>query len=295
VYLARVQLAQGDLQGAWVTIREADRIRRKAQLSPMLENSLEAEIVWMWLALRSAGMGFVASDPLVEESRHILDSWESELANFEESQDSPMNLRVEMISLTLARASLTSGRIDESLRLLEPVANSAKVAGHYAVAIGALILIALATQRVGARGMGPMLIALEEALSLAESGGYVRIFLNEGAPMQTLLSQWLAHAGASPFRNYAVRLLSQFGAEPHPVTTARESISPAGKLIEPLSPRELEVLHLMALGRTNQEIAEQLIVAAGTVKAHAASIYRKLEAANRTEAVSRARQLGFLP
>ena len=48
----------------------------------------------------------------------------------------------------------------------------------------------------------------------------------------------------------------------------------------------------MALGKTNQEIARQLIVAPGTVKAHAASIYRKLDVANRTEAVARARQLG---
>ena len=68
---------------------------------------------------------------------------------------------------------------------------------------------------------------------------------------------------------------------------------PAG-LIEPLSGRELEVLQLIALGKTNQEIARQLIVSPGTVKAHTASIYRKLDVANRTEAVARARQLGIL-
>jgi LuxR family maltose regulon positive regulatory protein len=50
----------------------------------------------------------------------------------------------------------------------------------------------------------------------------------------------------------------------------------------------------MALGRTNQEIAEQLIVSRGTVKAHTHSIYRKLEVTNRTEAVARARQIGIL-
>jgi LuxR family maltose regulon positive regulatory protein len=71
--------------------------------------------------------------------------------------------------------------------------------------------------------------------------------------------------------------------------------SQSAGLIEPLSPRELEVLALLALGKTNQEIAQQLIVAAGTVKAHTASIYRKLDAANRTEAVAHARQLGILP
>jgi LuxR family maltose regulon positive regulatory protein len=139
-----------------------------------------------------------------------------------------------------------------------------------------------------------MLTVLEEVLSLAESGGYLRVFINEGQSMQTLLTRWLAQAGSSPLQDYVIRLLSQFDTEPHQVTAAREQVLQAGKLVEALTPRELEVLHLMALGRTNQEIAEQLVVAAGTVKTHAASIYRKLEAANRTEAVSRARQLGLL-
>jgi LuxR family maltose regulon positive regulatory protein len=278
-----------------MTIREADRIRRKAQLSPLLENSLEVEIVRMWLALQSGSVGLVASDPLAEESHLILDSWRSELADRAESRDSHMDLRLEMISLTLARASLTSGRSDEALSLLEPVAHNAKAAGHYAAAVDAFILIALAWQRKGASDTGRMLTALEQALSLAEPGGYARVFINEGTPMQILLAQWLAHVSASPFRDYVLQLLSQFDAKPEQVTVAMEKVSPAGNLVEPLSRRELEVLHLIALGRTNPEIAAQLIVAIGTVKAHAASIYRKLDAANRTEAVSRARQLGLLP
>ena len=75
----------------------------------------------------------------------------------------------------------------------------------------------------------------------------------------------------------------------------REKPPPTGDLVEPFSERELEVLHLMAMGRTNQEIARQLIVAPGTVKAHTASIYRKLDVANRTEAVAHARRFGILP
>jgi LuxR family maltose regulon positive regulatory protein len=147
------------------------------------------------------------------------------------------------------------------------------------------------------------LLALTKCLTLAEPEGYVRVFLDEGQPMQMLLAQWLAHAGASPLQDYAVRLFSQFDAESHMVTAAQGRASPTGDpsassgqaLIEPLSQRELEVLHLMALGRTNKEIARQLIVAPGTVKAHTASIYRKLDVANRTEATARARQLGILP
>jgi len=113
--------------------------------------------------------------------------------------------------------------------------------------------------------------------------------------MQLLITQWLAHAGAGPLRGYAVRLLSHFEAGPQGITTAQEKASPNGNLVEPLSQRELEVLHLLALGSTNQEIARQLVVSRGTVKAHTANIYRKLDVNNRTAAVARARQLGILP
>ena len=136
---------------------------------------------------------------------------------------------------------------------------------------------------------------MTECLTLAAPEGYVRVFLDEGEPMQMLLAQWLAHARPGPLRDYATRLLSHFHAEPHVVAAPQEKASLAGNLVEPLSQRELEVLHLVALGRTNQEIARQLIVAPGTVKAHTASIYRKLDVATRTEAVARARQLGILP
>jgi ATP/maltotriose-dependent transcriptional regulator MalT len=121
--------------------------------------------------------------------------------------------------------------------------------------------------------------------------------------MQMLIAQWLARASANHLRDYAMRLLSHFDAEPRAVAAAQERLSPVGDplarseqaLVEPLSHRELEVLQIMALGRTNQEIARQLFVAPGTIKAHTSSIYRKLDVANRTEAVARARQLGILP
>jgi LuxR family maltose regulon positive regulatory protein len=67
-----------------------------------------------------------------------------------------------------------------------------------------------------------------------------------------------------------------------------------GTLPEPLTERELEVLRLVAEGRSNPEIADELIVAVGTVKAHTSSIYRKLDVRSRTEAVIRAQELGLL-
>jgi LuxR family maltose regulon positive regulatory protein len=136
---------------------------------------------------------------------------------------------------------------------------------------------------------------LSKSLTLAKPEGYIRVFIDEGEPIRMLLAKELVNAGAGPMRDYVIHLLSHFDYEAHVVVTAEIKASPTGNLIEPLSPRELEVLHYIALGNTNQEIARQLVVSPGTVKAHTASIYRKLEVANRTEAVARARQLGVLP
>jgi DNA-binding NarL/FixJ family response regulator len=65
-------------------------------------------------------------------------------------------------------------------------------------------------------------------------------------------------------------------------------------LEEPLSGRELAVLELLAAGRTNKEIAQELFIAQGTVKAHLASVYRKLGVHSRVEAASRAKDLGLV-
>ena len=66
-------------------------------------------------------------------------------------------------------------------------------------------------------------------------------------------------------------------------------------LIEPLTGRELEVLRLLAAGRSNQRIAHDLVVALDTVKKHVTHLLGKLGAANRTEAVARARDLSLIP
>ena len=120
--------------------------------------------------------------------------------------------------------------------------------------------------------------------------------------MRMLLTQWLEHFSSNPLREYATHMLSNFDAEQQTFMATQKkdystgglSINAGQVLVEPLSQRELEVLHLIALGKTNQEIAQHLVVARGTIKAHAASIYRKLDVTNRTEAVARARTLGIL-
>ena len=199
----------------------------------------------------------------------------------------------ELDHICLARILVASCRWAEALDLLQRLAFEAEAGKRFGRLLKINILRALTLDGLGR--FKEALELLDGCLYFAYPEGYVRVFLDEGQPMKMLLAQWLAHASAGSLRDYAIHLLAQFDAEPHVATVAQEKASPACSLVEPLSQRELEVLHLMALGRTNQEIAQQLIVAPGTVKAHTASIYRKLDVANRTEAVARARQLGILP
>jgi len=131
---------------------------------------------------------------------------------------------------------------------------------------------------------------LFDALKLAEPGGFIRLFVDEGPPMAHLLS---AAAAQGRMPDYLGKVLAACEAEAHKGedTTSRP---PAQHLIEPISPRELEVLQLIAAGRSDQEISERLFLALSTVKGHNRKIFGKLQVQRRTEAVARARELGLL-
>lgn len=125
-------------------------------------------------------------------------------------------------------------------------------------------------------------------MALAQPGGYVRAFVDEGEPMARLLRRTVT-SGAS--REYVQRLLA---ALPATDVAAASKGSSQGVLVEPLSDREMEVLRLVAAARSNRDIAEELCLAIGTVKKHVYNIYGKLGMRRRTEAVSRARELGLI-
>jgi ATP/maltotriose-dependent transcriptional regulator MalT len=79
------------------------------------------------------------------------------------------------------------------------------------------------------------------------------------------------------------------------LTDSRSSAAMQDRMLEPLSDREKEVLACIARGMSNREIAEQLFLSIGTVKAHSHNIYEKLDASNRVQALTRAKELGILP
>mgnify|MGYP006270921819 CR=1 FL=1 len=144
------------------------------------------------------------------------------------------------------------------------------------------------------------------ALHLAEPAGFVRLFVAERQPMARILYRYLedADGAADPSNSesvadHAARVLAAFPAElpssPPPPDPSRASLEANARQVEPLTPRETEVLQLIAQGLTNQEIADRLFISYETVKVHARNTYGKLDVGSRTEAVARARRLGILP
>lgn len=272
--LARLRLARHDEAGALTAVQEAE-----SALSRPPSSLAQAEL----LALKSRLL--IRLGRLIVAARYATEA--VHLAGNDRGQTG------QMAAVAAARVLLAQDRLDDVSARLTQMLTAAEENGRSGMAIELLILRSQAQAR---RGNAREAAAdLERALALAEPEGFKRLFLDEGPPVQMLLAQWLAHAGAGPLRAYANHLLTQFAAEAVGDTAVSSPTASTSSLIEPLSPRELEVLHIMALGKTNQAIAQQLVVAKGTVKAHTASIYRKLDVANRTEAVARARELGILP
>jgi LuxR family maltose regulon positive regulatory protein len=179
-------------------------------------------------------------------------------------------------------------------RLLDAAASQDRTGS--VIEIQALRALALAASGDHTSAVG----VLTEALTLAGRHGYVRILADEGAPMRALLAQLPVarpgqqHAVSGIDPGYLAALVRACG-QADTLPPRRRAAAGQPGLVEPLTDRELDVLRLIAAGKSNQRIAHDLVVALDTVKTHVTRILRKLGAANRTEATARARQLGLIP
>jgi len=135
------------------------------------------------------------------------------------------------------------------------------------------------------------LASLIRCLTMAEPEGYVRLFLDGGRPLAPLLYT-AVQQGVTPA--YGSRLLALLAEKMERPLANIPDQGPAQPLIEPLSERELEVLHHLATGLTNREIGLRLHLSPNTIKRHTLNIYEKLDVHSRTEAVTKARDFGIL-
>ena len=187
------------------------------------------------------------------------------------------------LPLSLVRVHLAKGEMTAALAVLE------KVRPQMAQQPPQKRLLMLVVEALvwGAQGNKERVTSvLLDALALAAPGGLIRIFVDEGLPMLTLLQEMIGLEMAVS-KTYLDKLFAAFAVETETPPTAQP-------LVEPLSQRELEVLHLIAQGLSNREISQQLFLAIDTVKGHNRKIFGKLNVQRRTEAVARARALGLL-
>ena len=193
----------------------------------------------------------------------------------------------------LAQVLLAEGKRKEALMLLDKLLKMADSTGALGYAVEVLAIKATALSQIYEHGsvkgkIESAIVCLEQALALAEPEGYVRVFLNQGQPMQELLRRHQKRRGGS---EYITRLLAAFE---HRSVHKPEADFITNVLPEPLSGRELEVLKLLAKGCPDKQIAETLVIARETVHKHLKNIYGKLGVHSRTEAIARAREIGIL-
>jgi LuxR family maltose regulon positive regulatory protein len=192
--------------------------------------------------------------------------------------------------LVLARLLLATDRPDLAMGVLDRLHAGALADARIGSIIEIQALRALA--RAEGDADDAALAALADAVRLAQPEGWLRVFADEGPRMRALLGRLVAARGTDRGLTDGVpdafvdRLV--WAIEPAPTRTTIPG------LVEAPSERELEVLQLVAAGRTNREVADALFVTQDTVKKHITHILGKLGAANRTEAAARARELGLL-
>ena len=204
------------------------------------------------------------------------------------------------LPLSRARVLLAQGDASAALAVLSGYRQQVEAGGWADERLKALVLQAVALHTCGDRDAA--LQVLGEALALAEPGGFVRLFLDEGEAMRGLIGEYRRRAEkpslgrVHPSTDYLDRLTAAFA----PPKAAPESPTPSdtgglqGAAVEPLSPRELDILRLIAQGLSNQEIGNRLFLALNTVKGHNRVIFDKLQVGSRTEAIARAGELGLL-
>jgi LuxR family maltose regulon positive regulatory protein len=172
------------------------------------------------------------------------------------------------------------GQHDAAIHILTELSSTAEQQGRYGSLIENLLLMAIALHQQGS--VSRAIETFERMLTLCDPAEYAMLFIREGALVIPLLQQAGTRGIASRYIGQLLRAVPEF---------TKNTVQP---LNDPLSERELEILRLVAVGLSNEAIADQLIIAPSTVKWHVRNICGKLHSENRTQAVARARELRML-
>ena len=256
----------GRFEEAWSCVEQGDDAARDHSPDPFVLTRLDTCRVNLWL-----GRGQVekARAWLVAEGPH---------------PDAPLSYLHDLHHLLAVRILIEDERPREGLALALRIAAAAERGYFVREQIQALTLAAVGAQLLEETEQA--LAYLSQALNLGANGRFVRTILDQGPLVAGLLRRLDPAAGIS--ESYLDHLRA--AALEKPAAGAK----PFQALVEPLSEREIEILDLIALGLTNQQIATRLVLSLATVKWHASNIYGKLGVGNRSQAVVKARELGVI-
>jgi LuxR family maltose regulon positive regulatory protein len=272
VGLLRALMYRLDFAGALKLMEDINERASKFALPPWITNTISALNVFFWL-----GSGNLNAALKWAQERGL-------------SIDDKLDGMHEVEYIALAHILITQNKTDEADRLLERLIENAKSGDRVYMMIEMRLMRALIFK--AKQDTAAALAELKLALSLAEPGGLMMIFVSKGKPVAELLEKILAvkkrdhdHSRAGFSLSYAQKILSVFKVGTPPKIEG---------LMDQISEREFEVLHLIATGLSNREIADKLFISLNTVKTHTKSINSKLSVNSRTKAVARAKELGLL-
>jgi LuxR family maltose regulon positive regulatory protein len=296
--LSKICQMEGDLDGA---VREMEKASHLAGILPpaMIRANVIAQQVWVDLATDRPA----AAEHLLEAEGFSFGG----LFGFPAlAPGTPVTLEAGLLYnsafrtlLSRAKRERDSANLNHAIDLAERVIAGELRCQNLPVALETLLLLSQMYAVLG----DPLqsLAVAARALELAEPEGFISSFIEEGKPIADILADLLKdpRPGKAP-RAYIQAILAAF---PHPTDPGDEISETAAvklhtdtisALVEPLTARELEVLRLIAEGDSNQTIAAKLVITVSAVKKHTGNIYSKLAVGSRTQAISRARQLGLL-
>ncbi len=190
-------------------------------------------------------------------------------------------------NLTLIKVWLaenTPASLNKAAKLLNQIRKYLMSIHHARLQIETLALQALWQDAVGDQPAA--LVTLEKSLKLAQPGGFIRLFVDLGPQMEVLMSRLNLDRD---LQNYIEQIRSVFQESRRETQVLDLEDYP-----KPLTNREMQILELLKGRLTNKEIASQLVISPGTVKAHTIRIYRKLAVNSRRQAVEKAIALGIL-
>ncbi len=283
--LACLHRARGDIANALHALGEVEHVLQRYHLSvPPTQHILEAARAYLHLLAGN-----------LDAASRWARCYEPEHAN--------QWLQWRRTELTiLIRIHLANHNPRAAMPVVERLLNDASGTPQRATQVGLLLLRAVVLSQQGDEQQA--LSVIVQALATAEPEGYNTTFALVGSALIPLLTKLLTTSHRHLLKTshvstaYVEKVLSACQTYQHRLAQDQERRSQHPKADKGqenlLSKRELDVLRLIATGRSDKEIAQELVLAESTVKTYARRMYPKLGAKNRTEAVAHARELHLL-